>query len=64
MSEMTEIQDDRPPYDPTEPAPPARRPPHRQTAPQSEFTRTQVVIGFVILLVGLLLTFGLSFALA
>lgn len=56
--------DDRPEYDPTEPEPPEREPPYRQTAPQSPFTRTQVLVGFAILLAGALVTFGLPLVLA
>lgn len=33
----------------------------RVTAPMQEFTTGQVGIGFVVMLVGLLLTFGLAF---
>lgn len=55
---------DRPAYDPTAPGAPEREPPLRRTAPQSPFTMRQVAIGFLILLAGLLLTFGLSLALA
>ena len=51
--------EDRPAYDPTGPAPPERAPPLRSTAPQSALTTGQVAIGFVILLVGLAVTFGL-----
>jgi hypothetical protein len=56
--------EDRPAYDPSEPAPPEREPPLRETAPQSSFTLSQVATGFVILVVGLGLTFGLGIALA
>jgi len=51
-------------YDPDEPAPPARAPPLRSTAPQSPFTTGQVVVGFVVLLVGVVVVFGLPLALA
>lgn len=51
-------------YDPTAPTPPARRPPVRSTAPQSEFTMGQVGFGFVVLLIGLAITFGLPLVLA
>ena len=50
-------------YDPTSPTPPARVPPRRSTAPQSEFTSGQVGFGFLILAVGLVVTFGLPFLL-
>lgn len=45
-------------YDPDRTAPPTREPPLRRTAPQSEFTIGQVGLGFVVLVVGLVLTFG------
>ena len=61
---MTADYDDRPAYDPAEPTPPEREPPLRSTAPQSEYTSTQVALGFVVLLVGLVVTFGLPFLLA
>jgi hypothetical protein len=51
-------------YDPAEPTPPEREPPRRSTAPQSEYTNGQVAIGFVVLLVGLAVVFGLGVALA
>jgi len=51
-------------YDPESPTPPAREPPIRSTAPQSEFTNGQVAIGLVVLVIGLALTFGLGLALA
>lgn len=57
---MTEDHDeDRPEYDPTNPSLPERAPPLRSTAPQSGFTMGQVGVGFVVLVVGLALTFGL-----
>jgi hypothetical protein len=56
--------EERPDYDPTSPAPPDREPPLRSTAPQSEYTMGQVGFGFVILLVGLVIVFGLPLALA
>ena len=62
-SNMADDHDDRPAYDPTEPTPPAREPPYRRTAPQGEFTRNQVLLGFVVLLLGLFVTFGLPFGL-
>ena len=61
---MTDHEDDRPAYDPAEPTPPKREPPLRSTAPQSEFTFAQVGAGFVVLLVGLAVTFGLPLLLA
>ena len=51
-------------YDPAEPTPPEREPPRRSTAPQSPYTNGQVAIGFAVLVVGLLVVFGLSVALA
>jgi hypothetical protein len=54
----------RPEYDPSEPAAPEHEPPLRETAPQSSFTLSQVATGFVILVVGLGITFGLGIALA
>ena len=51
-------------YDPESPAPPAREPPHRSTAPQSEFTHRQVGIGLLVLFVGLSVLVGLTLALA
>lgn len=61
---MADHDDDRPDYDPTEPTPPEFEPPLRSTAPQDDYTTQQVVIGFVVLLVGLVVTFGLPFVLA
>lgn len=61
---MADDHDDRPEYDPSDPAPPERSPPHRKTAPQSGYTNGQVVLGFVIMLVGLVVTFGLPLVLA
>lgn len=55
--------DDRPNYDPTNVELPERAPPLRSTAPQSEFTMGQVFRGGAVALVGLLLTFGIAFAL-
>ncbi len=46
-------------YDPGRPAPPAREPPRRRTAPQTEFTMSQVGFGLLVLLVGAVGTFGL-----
>lgn len=51
-------------YDPTDPKPPARAPPRRRTAPQSEFTLRQVGIGFLVLFVVLGIIVGFGFALA
>jgi hypothetical protein len=56
--------EERPEYDPSSPAPPDREPPLRSTAPQGKYTMGQVAFGFVILFVGLLITFGLPLALA
>jgi len=56
--------EDRPEYDPEAPAPPERAPPLRSTAPQSDYTMGQVAFGFVVLVVGVALTFGVAFALA
>ena len=60
---MADHSEDRPDYDPAEPTPPARQPPLRSTAPQDAFTMGQVGIGFVVLLVGLLVVFGIPFLL-
>jgi len=51
-------------YDPGAPTPPARAPPRRSTAPQSEFTGRQVATGLVVLVAGLALSFGLPLLLA
>jgi hypothetical protein len=51
--------DDRPDYDPESPAAPLREPPLRSTAPQSSFTTGQVGIGVLVVLVGVVITFGL-----
>lgn len=51
-------------YDPTDPRPPERASPVRETAPQSEFTGSQVAIGVVVLVVGLTITAGLPLLLA
>jgi len=56
--------EDRPAFDPTDPTPPAEEPPLRSTAPQSAFTGRQVGIGFVVLLVGLAVIFGVAVAVA
>lgn len=55
---------DRPAYDPENAELPSRAPPLRSTAPQSAFTQRQVGVGFGVLLVGLLVTFGLAVLLA
>ncbi|MFB6189852.1 MAG: hypothetical protein ABEI57_08200 [Halapricum sp.] len=54
---------ERPDYDPANVELPSREPPLRSTAPQSDFTMRQVAIGFVVLVVGLVVTFGLPLAL-
>lgn len=56
-----EAHDDavRPEYDPSNKALPAREPPLRETAPQSEYTGRDVGVGFAVLLVGLAVTFAL-----
>jgi hypothetical protein len=46
-------------YDPIDSVPPETAPPVRSTAPQSAFTSRQVAVGFLLLLVGLAVTFGL-----
>ena len=51
-------------YNPESPAPPAQEPPHRSTAPQSEFTPRQVGIGVLVLFVGVAVVVGLTLALA
>lgn len=61
---MSDHDDDRPAYNPEEPTPPEREPPLRSTAPQSDFELAQVGAGFVVLLVGLVITFGLPLLLA
>jgi hypothetical protein len=50
-------------YDPEHPDPPLRQPPRRRTAPQSEYTMSQVGLGLVVLLVGAVVTFGLPLVL-
>jgi len=52
--------DDRPDYDPSNKELPSGEPPLRDTAPQSPYTGQDVGVGFAVLLVGLLLTFGLA----
>lgn len=51
--------EDRPEYDPQNPTLPEKEPPLRRTAPQSDYTMSQVGFGFVVLAVGLAITFGL-----
>jgi hypothetical protein len=58
VGNMTEAEDAQPAYDPRSPTPPAREPPRRSTAPQSDFTMGQVGFGFVVLVVGLALAYG------
>lgn len=55
---------DRPDYDPRDVELPSREPPLRSTAPQSDFTFSQVTTGFLVLAVGLVLTFGIALVLA
>jgi hypothetical protein len=57
-------EEDRPDYDPEHVELPAREPPLRSTAPQSDFTMSHVSTGLGVLLVGLVLTFGIALALA
>lgn len=56
--------DDRPEYEPTEPTPPEREPPLRSTAPQSAYSARQALVGFVVLLLGAVVVFGLPLLLA
>jgi hypothetical protein len=56
--------EERPEYDPQSPTPPDREPPLRSTAPQSAYAMSQVGVGLVVLLVGLVIVFGLPLALA
>jgi hypothetical protein len=56
--------EDRPEYDPESPSPPSGEPPLRSTAPQSDYTNGQVALGFVVLLVGVAVTFGVPLLLA
>lgn len=62
---MTDHDDDeeQAEYDPVHPTPPTREPPRRSTAPQSEYTTGQVGYGFVVLAIGLVITFGLPLVL-
>ena len=55
--------EDRPDYDPERVELPAKAPPLRSTAPQSDFTMGQVSQGAAVAFVGLLLTFGVALAL-
>ncbi|MFB6085003.1 MAG: hypothetical protein ABEJ94_12245 [Halorientalis sp.] len=55
--------EDRPEYDPESPEIPDEEPPLRSTAPQSDYTTEQVGFGFVVLAVGLAVTFGIPFLL-
>ncbi|PSP85251.1 hypothetical protein BRC83_03290 [Halobacteriales archaeon QS_1_68_17] len=55
--------EDRPEYDPEHVELPSREPPLRSTAPQSDYTMSHVATGFVVLAVGLVLTFGVALAL-
>ena len=57
--EAEEVGDEPTTWDPSSPTPPARAPPLRSTAPQSEFNSAQVGFGLVVLAVGLVVTFGL-----
>jgi hypothetical protein len=54
---------DRQEYDPENVALPERSPPLRSTAPQSDFTMSQVATGAVVMVVGVLIAFGLPLAL-
>ncbi|WP_424019498.1 DUF7550 family protein [Halorientalis pallida] len=55
--------EDRPEYDPESPEIPDGEPPLRSTAPQSDYTMSQVGFGFVVLVIGLAVTFGIPFLL-
>jgi hypothetical protein len=55
--------DDRPDYDPANKDLPAREPPLRSTAPQSDYTMRDVGLGFLVMLVGVAVVFGLPLAL-
>jgi hypothetical protein len=50
-------------YDPSDRDLPSREPPLRSTAPQSDYTFRDVAVGFAVLLVGVVVTFGLPLAL-
>lgn len=56
--------EDRPAYNPNDPTAPARDPPLRSTAPQSDYNSAQIVTGLVIFAVGLALTFAVPFVIA
>lgn len=56
-------QQEQPEYDPNHVVLPSRQPPLRSTAPQSDYTFGQVTTGFVVLAVGLAITFGLPLVL-
>jgi len=55
--------EDRPEYDPANKDLPEGAPPLRSTAPQSEYTVRDVGLGFAVLGIGLVVTFGLAVAL-
>lgn len=56
-------EDESPEYNPEYPTPPARAPPLRSTAPQSDYRMGQVGFGFLVLIIGLIVTFGLPLVL-
>ncbi|MFC6975972.1 hypothetical protein ACFQL1_16790 [Halomicroarcula sp. GCM10025709] len=56
-------EEERPEFDPQHVDLPSKEPPLRSTAPQSDFTMSQVSTGAAVALVGLLLTFGVAFVL-
>lgn len=60
----TEPDSDSEAYDPMDPTPPVRAPPHRRTAPQSDFTIRQVGIGILVLFLVLGTIVGLGIGLA
>jgi len=53
----------RPAYDPANKELPSREPPLRGTAPQSPYTSRDVAVGFLVMLVGVAIAFGLPLAL-
>jgi hypothetical protein len=55
-------EESRPDYDPENVDLPERAPPLRSTAPQSDFTMSQVFTGAGVALLGLVITFGIAFA--
>lgn len=55
--------EDRPAYDPSNKDLPSGAPPLRSTAPQSDYTMRDVGVGFIVLLVGVVVVFGLPLAL-